>query len=584
MDMGKRVSLYFKRLPKSMAKLVREPVLLIGILAISLFLFLFVLLPLFKIFYLSFEDNGHLSIKVFKEMMSESYYQAPFFNSLYLGGWVALISTMIGFAYAYAITRVDLPWKKFFTITATFPVISPPFMMSLSMILLFGRQGFVSKTILADFLHLPVEFQIYGFWGLLVTEVLTYFSTAYLTLFGVLQAIDPALEDAALDLGASKGKVFRSISLPLAAPGIASALLLVFTQSLADFGNPMILSGNYPVLATQAYLRITGMFDMKGGAALAILLLIPSILAFVIQKYYLSRKSFVTVTGKPSSSRIQMDSNLIRYSIFGMCLALSAFVFMFYGMVFYGSFVKLWGANNTITLDNYRHVFTVGADYIKDTLFLSTVATPVAGVMAMIIAFLVVRKEFPGRRLMELVSLLTFAVPGTVVGIGYILAFNEPVTIFSIPILPALTGTASIIIVLNIFRNLAMGVQTGIAELSQVDPSIEEASTDLGADSSVTFRKITLPLIAPAFYSGLAFNFVKCVTQISAVIFVVSGKWNIITIAILGSVENSDLAQAAAWSVVVIIMILLVLWLIQFLVSLMGQGGRKIKFDSAETL
>ena len=584
MDMGKRVSLYFKRLPKSMAKLVREPVLLIGILAISLFLFLFVLLPLFKIFYLSFEDNGHLSIRVFQEMMSESYYQAPFFNSLYLGGWVALISTMIGFAFAYAITRVDLPWKKFFTITATFPVISPPFMMSLSMILLFGRQGFVSKTILADFLHLPVEFQIYGFWGLLVTEVLTYFSTAYLTLFGVLQAIDPALEDAALDLGASKGKVFRSISLPLAAPGIASALLLVFTQSLADFGNPMILSGNYPVLATQAYLRITGMFDMKGGAALAILLLIPSILAFVIQKYYLSRKSFVTVTGKPSSSRIQMDSNLIRYSIFGMCLALSVFVFMFYGMVFYGSFVKLWGANNTITLDNYRHVFTVGADYIKDTLFLSTVATPIAGVMAMIIAFLVVRKEFPGRRLMELVSLLTFAVPGTVVGIGYILAFNEPVTIFSIPILPALTGTASIIIVLNIFRNLAMGVQTGIAELSQVDPSIEEASTDLGADSSVTFRKITLPLIAPAFYSGLAFNFVKCVTQISAVIFVVSGKWNIITIAILGSVENSDLAQAAAWSVVVIIMILLVLWLIQFLVSLMGQGGRKIKFDSAETL
>ena len=584
MDMGKRVSLYFKRLPKSMAKLVREPVLLIGILAISVFLFLFVLLPLFKIFYLSFEDNGHLSIRVFKEMMSESYYQAPFVNSLYLGGWVALISTMIGFAYAYAITRVDLPWKKFFTITATFPVISPPFMMSLSMILLFGRQGFVTKTILADFLHLPVEFQIYGFWGLLVTEVLTYFSTAYLTLFGVLQAIDPALEDAALDLGADKGKVFRSITLPLAAPGIASALLLVFTQSLADFGNPMILSGNYPVLATQAYLRITGMFDMKGGAALAILLLIPSILAFVIQKYYLSRKSFVTVTGKPSSSRIQMDSNLIRYSIFGMCLALSAFVFMFYGMVFYGSFVKLWGANNTITLDNYRHVFTVGADYIKDTLFLSTVATPIAGIMAMIIAFLVVRKEFPGRRLMELVSLLTFAVPGTVVGIGYILAFNEPVTIFSIPILPALTGTASIIIVLNIFRNLAMGVQTGIAELSQVDPSIEEASTDLGADSSVTFRKITLPLIAPAFYSGLAFNFVKCVTQISAVIFVVSGKWNIITIAILGSVENSDLAQAAAWSVVVIIMILLVLWLIQFLVSLMGQGGRKIKFDSAETL
>ena len=252
------------------------------------------------------------------------------------------------------------------------------------------------------------------------------------------------MEDAALDLGASKAKVFRSITLPLATPGIASAILLVFTQSLADFGNPMILSGNYPIMATQAYLRITGMFDMKGGAALAMLLLVPSILAFVIQKYYLSRKSFVTVTGKPTTSRIKMDSKLVKYSIFAMCLALSVFIFMFYGMVIFGSFVKVWGANNTITLDNYRHVFTIGLDYLNDTLFLSTVATPIAGVLAMIIAFLVVRKDFPGRRLMELVSLLTFAVPGTVVGIGYILAFNEPLYIFGvIPVLPTLTGTAS---------------------------------------------------------------------------------------------------------------------------------------------
>ena len=185
MTIGKRVSLYFKKLPSSLTRLVREPVLFIGVLAISVFLFLFVLLPLFRIFYLSFENNGQFSIQIFQDLMKEAYYRAPFVNSLYLGGWVALISTIIGFAFAYAITRVDLPWKKFFIITSTFPVIAPPFMMSLSMILLFGRQGFVSKVIFAEFLHLPVEFQIYGFWGLLVTEVLTYFSTAYLTLFGV---------------------------------------------------------------------------------------------------------------------------------------------------------------------------------------------------------------------------------------------------------------------------------------------------------------------------------------------------------------------------------------------------------------
>jgi len=567
----KRLIAYFKRIPSDIRKLLREPLLLAGILLVNLFLFLFIVFPLFKIFQLSFEDEGRFSINVFFELLSKRYNVQPLIHSLNLGMAVSILSTVIGFIFAYAVTRVDIPWKRFFNVTATFPIIAPPFMMSLSAILLFGKQGFVSKMILGNL----IEFKIYGFYGLLVVETLTYFPTAYLTLYGVLQAIDPALEDAALDLGASKGKIFRSITLPLATPGLASAFLLVFSQSLADFGNPMILAGNYTILATQAYLTIVGMYNMKGGAALAILLLIPSLIAFFLQKYWVSRKSYVTVTGKPSATRIKMDRPLTKYSIFGLCILLAAVVFLFYGMVFFGSLVKLWGANHTLTLNNYKHVFTVGGEFIKDTLLLSSIATPIAGILAMIIAFLVVRKNFPGKRLMEMVSLLTFAVPGTVVGIGYILAFNEPPLV--------LTGTAAIIILLFIFRDIAVGVQTGIAELQQIDPSIEEASTDLGADSSFTFRKITLPLITPAFYSGLAFTFVKCMTAISAVIFVVSGKWNLITIAILGSVENSDLSQAAAFSVVIIVFILLALWLIQFLVNQVG-GGRKIRFEKAEVV
>ena len=571
MNKTQRMVAYLRRAPSDVRKLFKDPLLLVGILLVNLFLFLFIVLPLFKIFQLSFEENGRFSLGIFWDLMSKRYNVQPLIHSLTLGVTVSILGTIVGFVFAYAITRVDIPWKRFFNVTATFPIIAPPFMMSLSAILLFGKQGFVSKLILQNM----IQFQIYGFYGLLMVETLTYFSTAYLTLYGVLQAIDPALEDAALDLGASKGKIFRSITLPLATPGIASAVLLVFSQSLADFGNPIILAGNYTILATQAYLTIVGMYDMKGGAALAILLLIPSLIAFFLQKYWVSRKSYVTVTGKPSSGRIKMDDPLTRYGIFGLCLFLTLIIFLFYGMVIFGSLVKLWGANHTLTLDNYKHVFTIGWEYIKDTLLLSSIATPLAGILAMIIAFLVVRKQFPGKRLMEMVSLLTFAVPGTVVGIGYILAFNQPPLV--------LTGTAAIIVLLFIFRDIAVGVQTGIAELQQIDPSIEEASTDLGADSSFTFRKITLPLIAPAFYSGLAFTFVKCMTAISAVIFVVSGKWNLITIAILGSVENSDLSQAAAFSVVIIIFILIALWLIQLLVSQVGRG-RKIKFEKAEAL
>ena len=566
-----RAVAYLKRVPSDIRKLWREPLLLFGITMVGVFLFLFIVLPLFKIFQLSFEENGHYSLKVFAELLSKSYNVQPLIHSLTLGAAVSILGTVIGFIFAYAVTRVDIPWKRFFNVTATFPIIAPPFMMSLSAILLFGKQGFVSNMILNDIIH----FKIYGFYGLLVVETLTYFSTAYLTLYGVLQAIDPALEDAALDLGAPKWKVFTRITLPLATPGIASAILLVFSQSLADFGNPMILAGNYTILATQAYLTIVGMYDMRSGAGLAILLLIPSLIAFGLQKYWVSRKSYVTVTGKPSSTRIKMDHPVTKYSIFGLCLLLTGVIFLFYGMVLFGSIVKLWGANHSLTFANYKHVFTVGWGFIRDTLLLSSIATPIAGILAMIIAFLVVRKNFPGKRLMELVSLLTFAVPGTVVGIGYILAFNE------YPL--KLTGTAAIIVLLFIFRDLAVGVQTGIAELQQIDPSIEEAATDLGADSATTFRRITLPLITPAFYAGLAFTFVKCMTAVSAVIFVVSGKWNLITIAILGSVENSDLSQAAAFSVVIILFILLALWLIQFLVKQM-QGERRIKFERAEAL
>lgn len=556
------IALYFKKTKIDIKKLLKEPLLLCVITLIGISLFLFIILPLYKIFQISLVEDGHFTLATFWKLLSKSYNRRPLFNSLKLGVTVSFLGTAIGFIFAYAITRVEIPFKKFFRVVATFPIVSPPFVISLAAIMLFGNNGLITKHLFNGYFN----FEIYGFNGLVLVETLAYFPTAFLTLFGVLQAIDPALEDAALDLGASKGKVFRTITLPLAIPGIASSLLLVFTQSLADFGNPMIISGNYSVLSVQAYLRITGMYDLKGGAALALLLLIPSLIAFFLQKYWVSKKSYVTVTGKPTAGRIKTDEPIIKYSVLWICFFLTGVILLFYGMVIGGSFVKVWGANNALTLDNYRHVFTVGWEFIKDTLLLSSIATPISGILGMVIAFLVVRKKFPGKGLMEVVSMLNFAVPGTVVGIGYILAFNQR------PLL--LTGTASIIIILFIFRRIPVGIRAGIAELQQIDPYIEEASADLGADSSTTFRKITLPMITPAFFSGLVFSFVKCMTAISAIIFVVSGKWNLITVAILGSVENADLSQAAAFSITIIIFILLALGLIQLLVDRIAQGKR----------
>ena len=544
----------------------REPFLLVSILAIFYFLLLFVVFPVFQVFKTSLIIDKRLDLSNYLAVFSARYFFQPFINSIVLGFSTACTGTLVGFVFAYAITRTPLPFKRFFRLSATFPIISPPFVIALSAILLFGRAGsltpFVKKII--------GEYSIYGLGGLILVETIAYGPTAFLVLFGVLQAIDPALEEAAMDLGASRARVFTTVTLPLAIPGIASAWLLVFIQSLADFGNPMVISGDFRVLSVQAFLQITGMYDLSRGSTLAILLLLPTLTAFFLQKYWVSRKSYVTVTGKPTGATIKHLEWYIKLPVYLFCLFFTGIVLLFYGMVVYGSFQKLWGVDATFTLRNYVEMFQVGKDYIIDSLTLSTLATPITGLLGMFIAFLIIRKKFIGRGLMEFVSMLTFAVPGTVVGIGYILAFNQKSVLFPF----ILTGTAWIIVFLLIFRNMPVGIRSGIAALHQIDPSIEEASTDLGANSGTTFRKITLPMIAPAFFSGMAYSFVKAMTAISAIIFVVSGRWNLITVAILGFVDNSQYAQAAAMSLLLIIIVLIALGLIQFIVNRVGKGAR----------
>lgn len=546
----------------------KEPLLFISIIAIFYFLLVFVAFPIFQVFKNSLIINKQLDFSNYLAIFSKRYYFQPFLNSMILGISTATIGTIVGFIFAYALTRTPIPFKNFFRVTATFPIISPPFVVALAAILLFGRTG-----VLTPFLTKIIgNYSIYGLGGLIIVETIAYSPTAFLTLFGILQAIDPALEEASMDLGASRAKVFSTVTLPLATPGIASAWLLVFIQSMADFGNPMVISGNFRVLSVQAFLQITGMYDLPRGSTLAILLLVPTLIAFFVQKYWVSRKSYVTVTGKPTGATIKQLEWYIKVPVYSCCIFFSATVLLFYGMIIYGSFQTLWGVNSTLTLRNYIQTFQVGKDYLIDSLTLSTVATPITGVLGMFIAFLIVRKKFIGRGLMEFVSMLTFAVPGTVVGIGYILAFNVKSNLFPF----VLTGTAWIIIALLIFRNMPVGIRSGIAALQQIDPSIEEASTDLGADSNTTFRKITLPMIAPAFFSGLAYSFVKAMTAISAVIFVVSGKWNLITIAVLGFVDNAQYAQAAAMSMILIFIVVIALSVIQLIVNRIGKGTRSI--------
>lgn len=540
----------------SIGRLLHDPVLLFVIFVTFGLIGLFVVYPLGRVFHASLFHRGAFNPQYFLYFFAgRPYLLRPFLNSIIVGTLVAVIGTFIGFVFAYAVTRTDIPGKGVFRWLAMFPIISPPFLLALSAILLLGENGLITRWLFSRF---GLRWSIYGLPGLVLTETLAYFPLAFFTLEGVLAGIDPALEESAMDLGASKLRTFLRVTLPLATPGLAASFLLLFIRSLEDFGNPVVIQGRYPVLTVQAYLAITGMYNLPLGATLAILLLVPTILAFLVLQFWVGRRSYVTVSGRPSTAGLHTTEPHIKWPLFATVLFLSGVVLLFYGMVFYGAFTELWGVNHAFTFDNFRYVFSTGSSYLVNTLKLAGVATPLGGLLGIVIAYLVTRKIFPGRRLLDFLAMLNFAVPGIIVGMGYIFAFNtRPIQ---------LTGTAAIIVLVFIFQRMPVAIRDGVAMLQQIDPVIDDASADLGAGFFRTFRRVTLPLVSPALVAGMAYMFSACVTSISAVIMVVSAKWQLVTVALLHEVDNADLSQAAAYGVVIILMVLGAIFLLDFMV------------------
>jgi iron(III) transport system permease protein len=390
----------------------------------------------------------------------------------------------------------------------------------------------------------------------MLSEAMTYFPIAYLTLKPILAGIDSNIEGMALSLGASRWRVFRTVTLPLAIPGLANAFLLLFAASLADFATPLILAGNqFPVLPTQAYLQITGLFDLRGGAALSFVLLLPALAVFLLQRHWVARRFYVTVTGKGAGQTpFDSVSPTARAALLALCLALALAIAYFYALLLYASLVVALGANHDFTLHHYHVIFTEGMKATRDTLIIAGLAMPLGGLYGVLVGYLVARKAFAGRRSMELVSMANYALPGTIVGIAYLIAFNDP------PI--ELTGTAVLIVACYVFRYGATGIRATVALLSQIDRSLEEASASLGAGSGTTFRRITLPLIVPAFFAGLGVVFIRSMTAISATIFLVSMSWTLITVKILENITELSLGPAAAFSVLVCVIVFVVVGLI----------------------
>ena len=721
--------------------IARDPVLFISLLFCGIFLFVFVFYPLYRTSANGFFDaEGRLSLEYFRRYF-DAYYgpfsRLVFRDTLIMGALTATGGTLLGFVFAYTVVRCNVPGKRLVHILALVPTVSPPFAIALSTILLFGRNGLITRKLLG--MTFPVGANdIYGMDGLVFVQVITFFSAAYLILRAMLERLDPSMEEAAHSLGASKLHIFRTVTLPLLIPGLAGSFLLLFVESLADLGNPLFISGNVTVLSAQIFLAVAGEYDYQKASALAVVLLIPTLIVFLVQRYYVTRRSYISVTGKPTGGQIVEKEAWIRWPFIFITYGFCALIVVLYAAVIFGSFSAAWGVDYTPTLEWWRMTVTRGVEAILDTTFLSIVATPIAALTGMIIAFLVVRKRFSGKETLDFGSNLGGAVPGTILGIGFVLAFSTaPITVVTVlygllalffgrslfsepreqaivlglgtavgaglsllddilgqvglyyllggvclalgayellarkqkrvgwflagagiymfaydlieyvagPVatlsrsLPrgfwsnaifqfadhlkvpfqmppallaivlvfggvmmlgaekgrwrlalgtvglaipcaltflgmpmALVGTPYIILAAYAVRSLPASVRSGIAALQQIDPSIEEASNILGGDAQYTFRKVTLPLILPALLAGLIFSFTRHMTSLSAIIFLVSARWRIVTASILSEWEQGGISIAAAYSTVIILFVLVAIGVLYFVTNKLLRG------------
>ncbi|HKH33014.1 MAG TPA: iron ABC transporter permease [Beijerinckiaceae bacterium] len=499
-------------------------------------------------------------------------------NTLFLAVLVGFGTTALGLAFALIATRTSFRFKGILRALTVLPIITPPFVIGLALILLFGRSGAVSAA-LTEWFGVPRSRWIYGLPGILIAQLLAFTPIAFLVLIGVVQGISPSLEEASQTLRAKGWTTFRTISLPLMRPGLANAFLLGFVESMADFGNPLVLGGNFEVLSTKIFFAVVGAAHDQGRAAvLSIILLGFTLAAFWVQYAWLGERVYTTVTGKGDSGVPPPLPRRVAWLSYAAALPWAAFTFVVYAIILVGGLVRSMGRDYTPTLEHFLTGFRIentahglyfsGSAWnsFSATLKVAAISAPITAAIGLLTAYLLTRQNFRGRRAFEFGTMLSFAIPGTVVGVSYILAFNVP------PI--EITGTAFILVMCFVFRNMPVAVRSGIATLSQIDKSLDEASLTLGARSFATVRHVILPLLRPAVIASLVYSFVRAMTAVSAVIFLVSAEYNMATTYIVGRVEAGEFGLAIAYSSVLIVVMLVAILAFQRLVGERRLGRR----------
>ncbi|WP_249962336.1 ABC transporter permease [Histophilus somni] len=531
--------------------------IIFSLISIILLIFFFIVYPTFSIFLSMFYDGSTFVPSQVLDIVSKPYVLRIIGNSLAVAFTIGTLATLFGLIFALYTTRVAKRTAVIGKIFSILPIVTPPFVVGLGVTLMLGRSGYVT-SFLVEYFGFSSNW-LYGFTGIVIAHTLALTPMSFMILEGALKSIHPSIEEASYTLRANRYQTFFSIIFPLLKPALANSFLVVAIQSLADFSTPLVLGGSFDVISSQIYFYIAGsQLDYASASTLGTILLIFSLAIFIIQYWWIGNRSYVTVSGKSYRGDVQELPTTLKYIVvftLGFWILFNA---VLYGSIFYGSFTKNWGVDYTFTLQNYITLFGQGFSdgawpSLIQTVIFAISAAPITAIFGLLIAYITVRRDFKGKKTLEFLTLLCFAVPGTVAGVSYIIAFNDA------PIY--LTGTGLIIILSMVMRNMPVGMRAAVAGLGQLDKSLDEASLSLKGSSLKTILFIVFPLLKPALLSALVTSFVRAMTTVSAIVFLVTADTRVATAYILNRVEDGEYGIAIAYgSILIVVMMAIILF------------------------
>lgn len=519
--------------------------------AVIVFFIVFIGFPLFCVL-------GAAKPADFQKVFSSNIWHEAMKNTLFECVCSSLLSVFIGYVFAFAVVKANLPFKKFFAFMPVIHLMTPPFVGGLSFILLLGRRGFITYKLLG------LNISLYGFWGLLIAQTLCFFPMAYLICLQSLLGINPNLEKAAKSMGAGYGRIFLTITLPLSFSGILGALLFVAVNVLSDFGNPLIVAGRFRVLAVEIYTQLTGWLNVGTSAVLGIVLVIPSVLLFLIQNRMMKRsmkkgaafggkdggflpKLFqrITANQKDSEKSVSLFANIL---LFIFVLFISACVIAQFSSIVAGSFQKLWGINTEFTLEHIKSLerYILG---LKNSIGFALIAAVMSTIVALFSSYMVHRTNVPLRKTIDSIAQLPSAIPGSLLGLSLSIAATKlHFRASSVLIVMAMTVSFMPFSYRVISQSL-IGVKT----------TLDDAARSLGANPVKTLFSVLLPSIEKGVYCGFMYDFIRGAGTLSSVIFLVSFKTSLASINIVNLAEQGDWGKSAALAMVLTLLTFLIL-------------------------